>query len=235
LTRDGALSLSPKWGPKGDRFTYTSFLKRYPDVYLVNLKSGDRARIAAYPGLNTGAAISPDGRSVALVLSKDGRPELYVQDLATKRLSRLTDTPMSAKSSPSWSPDGGKIVFASGHIGRPHLFIVSRSGGALQRLTRKGIENVAPDWGVNGQIAYCTKLGARYHVAVIDPASGESVTVSPADADYEDPAWARDGRHIACTRTAAHRSSVYILDTLGDPPLALVDGRGDWYSPDWSP
>ena len=60
--------------------------------------------------------------------------------------------------------------------------------------------------------------------------------ISPADgADYEDPSWAPDGRHVACTRTVNHKAQVYILDTKGDEPIALTNYRGDWYSPSWSP
>ena len=59
--------------------------------------------------------------------------------------------------------------------------------------------------------------------------------VSPADgADYEDPSWAPDGRHVVCTRTAGWRRSLVVLDTEGDPARKLFDVPGDWYLPSWS-
>ena len=81
LTKDGKISLAPKWGPDGNTIVYTSYLKGYPDVYSIDLGTGSRNRLAGYPGLNTGADISPNGREVALILSKDGNPELYVKKL----------------------------------------------------------------------------------------------------------------------------------------------------------
>jgi Tol biopolymer transport system component len=70
---------------------------------------------------------------------------------------------------------------------------------------------------------------------VIDPKSLQIKQLVQDYADFEDPSWAPDGRHIACSRTERYRSKVYILDTGGDPPVALTDYKGDWYSPAWSP
>ena len=235
VTRDKSISVAPKWGPN-NQIVYTSYLKGYPDVYLVDIVSGGRDRISSYAGLNTGADISPDGRDVVLILSKDGNPELYIKNLRTGKLTRVTNTRGAAEASPSWSPDGNRIVYVSDSSGRPNLYVVSRQGRRGKRITSRGVENVAPDWGVENKIVYCTRQDGRYRIAVIDPSTGGSNIVSPPGlADYEDPSWAPDGRHVACTRTLDHKAQVYILDTDGDKPVALTNYRGDWYSPSWSP
>jgi TolB protein len=235
LTRDGSVSVAPTWGPAGRRLLYTAYLKRFPDVYMIDVTSGSRRRIANYPGLNTGAALAPNGRDVAIILSKDGNPELYVMNLGGGGLTRLTRTARAAEASPCWSPDGERVVFVSDRSGRPQLYIVSRAGGRPQRLTLRGVENVAPDWGPNGLIAYSSRMGGRYGISVIDPATKQAKQLPLDGADYEDPSWAPDGRHIACTRTERYRSKVYLLDTMGDPPVALTTYEGDWFSPAWAP
>jgi TolB protein len=234
LTRDNNISIGPNWAPGGQQLAYTSFLKRYPDVYIIELGSGSRKRIAGYPGLNTGASFSPDGRDVALILSKDGNPELYVKNLASGLLTRLTNTKRYGEGSPSWSPDGRQIVYVSDQVGQPQLFLVDRSGGAARRLTSRGSQNVAPDWGPNGLIAYASLTGGKFQICAIDPASGETKQITTDWADWEDPTWAPDGRHIVCARSQNYRSGLYLLDMMGDPPLALTDSQGDWYSPAWS-
>ena len=235
VTHDKTVSVAPKWGPN-NQIVYTSFLKGYPDVYLINVLTGNRERISSFSGLNTGADISPDGRDIVLVLSKDGNPEIYTKNLGSGRLTRVTKTGDATEASPSWSPDGSKIAYVSDGSGRPQIYVVSRSSGRPKRMTMRGTENVSPDWGANGKIAFCSRMEGRYQIAVLDPASQEiKVIPTPDGADYEDPSWAPDGRHIACTRTAGYRAQVYILDTMGDPPIALTDYAGDWYSPSWSP
>lgn len=235
LTHDKTVSLMPRWGPRGEKLVYTSFLKRFPDVYMIELASGKRQRIASYGGINTGADISPDGRKVALVLSKDGNPELYVKDLASEQLTRLTKTAGAAESSPSWSPDGSRIAYVSDQSGHPQVYVINRNGGRPRRLTLRGSENVAPDWGPSGWIAYSSRVGGTYQLWIMDPETMDARVVSEGYADFEDPSWARDGRHIACTRTQSYRSQVYILDTMGDPALPLTAHTGDWYAPAWSP
>ena len=157
-----------------------------------------------------------------------------MKNLRNVQLTRLTSSPRAAEASPSWSPDGNQIVYVSDQSGTPQLYIVSRDGGRPARLTSRGSENVAPDWGANGWIAYTTRVGGRYQVCVVDPHSGVAKQITSDDANYEDPCWAPDGRHLACGRSRQYRSAIYLLDTLGDPPIALFDTQGDWYSPAWS-
>jgi len=170
-----------------------------------------------------------------LILSRDGKPELYVRDVRSGRLTRLTNTPASGKSSPSWSPDGSQIVFASGHAGNPHLYVISRNGGNPRRITTGGAENLSPHWGKNGWIAFTRRMGRVYQTAILNPANGDMRMISPDDANYEEPSWAPNGRHIAVTRTEGGQSAIYLLDTGGGAPLPLLRDRGQWHMPAWSP
>ena len=233
VTMDRSIAVKPRWSPDNRFIAYTSFLKRYPDVYTIELATGVRNRVAAYPGVNSGGAISPDGRSMALILSKDGNPDLYVQDLASRRITRLTHTPRAVEGSPVWSPDGARIVYVSDAPGTPQLFLLSRAGGTPERLTFRGAQCVAPDWGANGLIAYQTLSGGKFQVAVIDPGAKQERIITPFDASYEDPSWAPDGRHLAASRSVNYSYSVYLLDSMGDKPVALTTS-GDWYAPAWS-
>ncbi len=235
LTTDKSIVVGPNWGPAGDRLVYTSFMRGFPDVYEVNLRSRRRKSLASYGGLNTGAALSPDGKTMTLILSKDGNPELYVQSLSRGKPQRITTTLRATEASPSWSPDGQNLVYVSDQSGTPQLYIINRNGGRPKRLSSRGSENVAPDWGPNGLIACASKEGGRYHIAIINPTSGETRYLPTDGADYEDPSWAPDGRHLVAARSVRYQSSLYLLDTVSDAPVALVHGDGNWLSPTWSP
>ena len=100
----------------------------------------------------------------------------------------------------------------------------------------RGTQNVAPDWGVNGLIAYCSRQNGNYQICVIDAGGGQEKMLTSDGARYEDPSWAPDGRHIVCSRSQNYHYQVYILDTMGDPPVCLTAGKkGDWFMPAWSP
>ncbi|OGV57651.1 MAG: hypothetical protein A2283_02915 [Lentisphaerae bacterium RIFOXYA12_FULL_48_11] len=234
ITHDNVICRFPEWSPDLSKLIYTAYITGYPDVYQINMGSNERKRVSAYPGLNAGASFSPDGSRIALVLSKDGNPDLFVMNSSGGNLVKITRTPYAAESSPSWAPDGDQIVFVSDKGGSPQLYVTGSGGGEAKRITWKGNENVAPDWGPDGRIVYTSRREGKYHICIFDPKNGKTTQLTTDWADYEDPSWAPDSRHVVCSKTVSYHSDLYILDTLGDPSLRLTTIQGEWYSPDWS-
>ncbi|MDD5521019.1 MAG: hypothetical protein PHI84_09400 [Kiritimatiellae bacterium] len=234
ITHDNVICRFPEWSPDMTKLIYTAYLSGYPDVYMINLSSYERRTISSSPGLNAGAAFSPDGRRIALVLSKDGNPDLYVISSSGGNLVKITRTPYASEASPSWSPDGEQIVYVSDKSGSPQLYVVGSGGGEPRRVSWKGSENVSPDWGPDGRIVCTSRREGKYQICVLDPSSKKEEQVTTDWADHEDPSWAPDGRHIVCSKTSNYHSDLYILDTLGDHPVRLTTIQGEWYSPAWS-
>ena len=241
VTGEGKLCLSPNWEPRANAFLYTSWNAGRPIAYRIDLSTNRRTPVSAFPGMNQGATLSPDGSRAAIVLSRSGTVDLYLVDPATRRVADRLTRSKANESSPSWSPDGRSLVYASDDGGYPRCYVMDLASRTPRRLVWSSSirESVAPEWGPDGRIAFCGRSGGRYGIYVADP-SGNTRTavlkpVSPADgADYEDPSWAPDGRHVVCTRTAGFRRSLVVLDTEGDPARKLFDVPGDWYLPSWS-
>ncbi len=226
--------LSPYFSKDGRMIYYTSFVRGYPCVYRVPVVGGAREPLANFTGLNTGGAVSPDGKLIAVILSQIGNPELCVINLATLKATRLTYTKRAAEASPAWSPDGEHIAYVSDELGTPQIFTIDSSSKKAKRISFRGSQNVAPAWGPDGRIAYCTKQG-RYQIAVYDPKDGSSKIITDSNYDYEDPSWMADGRHIVCSRQdGRNRSSLWVFDTEGDAPYKLPLPAGEWRAPDAS-
>jgi TolB protein len=241
LTYDNSISVRPRWSPDGKKIIYTSYKSRFPDVLEVNLYTGQRRRLASYPGLNSGGAFSPDGLSIALTLSKDGNPELYTMDAQGGGLHRLTRT-RGAESSPVWSPDGQNIAYVSDDRGSPQIYLVNREGGEPQRLTVSPSYNTEPDWSrppagadLPAMLALTSRVGGRFQIGLYDSRSQEVRPVVADGADNEDPSWAPDGRHLVFGKSQQWRSRLYLLDAVTGEQVQLLAVDGDAAEPAWGP
>lgn len=235
LTHNNALSTEPAWGHSG-ALVYTLNQNNALKIVLVDLKNNRQRTISSSRGLNASAALSRDGRYVALPLSLGKQVDLYLLDLKEGRRTRLTQD-RDVESSPAFSPDGAQICFVSDRTGRPQLYLISISGGDARRLTKGASECVSPDWSPkSNKLCYSTRVNGQYVVAVLDPANpqGGHEIVTDAAGNWEAPSWAPDGRHIVCTRSTGGKQDLYMVDTLFHTFQPLT--RGARLSlPAWAP
>ncbi|MGZ5454895.1 MAG: protease, partial [Candidatus Aminicenantales bacterium] len=112
-------------------FTYES------DLWTVNAKGGVASRLTTFPGTETMAKISPDGKWLAFTASYDGAQAVYLMPAEGGAPVRLTYNPGGAQVI-AWTPAGTEVVFRSmfeNIVGRdPNLYSVSIKGGAPERL-----------------------------------------------------------------------------------------------------
>ena len=231
LTFDRSLALLPTWTPDG-KVAYTSYRDGYPRLFV----DGRQEPIAAYDGMNSGAEWSPDGKTVALTLSKDGGPDVYLLDGESgKVLRRLTDNP-AVDTSPSFSPDGKRIVFVSDRDGTPQLFLMTVDGSEQTRLTRSGTYNTAPDWHPFGPyVIYNGRYGGSFQVFRMNVTTGETTQLTWGPGDCESPSWSPDGRLILFAWHKRDGSrDLYVMASDGSNVRAITDDGGPFYSPEWA-
>lgn len=220
LTNDRSQAVTPRWSPDGRRILYTSYYRNgYPDIYVIDTTNNRRDVFVSIRGTNNGARFSPDGSRVAMVLSGEGNPEVYLANPQGKLLARLTHTERQIEATPTWSPDGTRLVVASDALatGRPQLYLLAaQRGSSLQRLPTN-ISNYCaePDWNHANPdlIAFTVASGNSYEIAIYSLSQRESRVVTSGAGDAIEPCWLNDGRHLLYTARSANSSRICILDT----------------------
>lgn len=233
ITRDGTACVGPRW-MSGNTILYTGYVNNAPQIFEINSDSGVRKMKWGFGGLTTGATVSPNGSSAAIILSKPfGNPELCSINMAAGTWKRLTTSRNVNEGQPAWSPDGREIVYVSDETRRLNLFVIDAATKSKRRLTSTGNQNVDPDWGADGRITYTTKRGGNSYIAVMNPSEGDkSARLVTEPGRWEHPSWAPDRRHVV----AECDGILYLVDTdeNADKPVKLFSIPGKCITPTWS-
>ncbi len=230
ITHDDTIVAAPAWVPRQLAIYYTSYKRGNPDIFYHNLSTGQRHVVAGFSGLNTSAAVSPDGSKVAMILSRSGSPDVWVANADGSNLKQLTATPED-ESSPCWSPDGQWICFATKIAERRVLAKVPAGGGAMQRIPTPGAPNpTEPDWSPDGKWIAFTSQAGGFDICVV-PAGGGTPTVIVAG---EDPSWSPNSRTLIFTRRAAGRYGLSVLDVFTKQVKDITRISGSDSQPAWT-
>ena len=239
VTNYRTLNVEPCWSPSGRSICFSKYGKTGIDVVETTTAKPRKSRIlSSFRGINTGAAISPDGKYMAVILSPDHQVDLYLLGLHNRFHKRLTRG-IAVEASPCWSPDGKKLAFVSDRAGNPRIFTANLDGSGLTMLPKVpvGADAVTPAWSSDNKIAYATRIRntGNYAIAVYDMKTGENKIVSKGVGNWESPGWAADNRQVVCKRTVNGKSSLWIVDTRNGRERELLRTGTRLYDPAWSP
>jgi len=236
LTDGSSLVLTPRFSPAGQSVTYMSYEGNQPQVFLLDVESGQRQLLGNFDNMSFAPRFSPDGRKVVMSLQEGGNSNLYEMDLGTRRVRQLTNT-AAIDTAPSYSPDGSRIVFESDRGGTQQLYVMGASGGPATRISFGDGRYSTPVWSPRGDlIAFTKQAQGRFSIGVMAPdGSGERILTSGYH--NEGPTWAPNGRVLAFFRESGGANggaAIYTIDITGRNERRLPVGTFA-SDPSWSP
>jgi Tol biopolymer transport system component/imidazolonepropionase-like amidohydrolase len=190
-------------------------------------------------GTSMAAALSPDGRTIAI----DLLGTLWTLPAEGGAAKAITDISMDARQ-PSWSLDGTRLAFQAFRSSTWQIWTIKADGTDLKPVTSGPYDDREPVWSPDGlRIAFSSDRSGSYDVWVLTLATGDLKQVT-ADASNEFyPAWrpARTGSgEIAFVSDRRDKPGVYAIDAAGSKAserlLTASDGNvaAPSYAPDGS-
>jgi TolB protein len=160
------------------------------------------ARLTSGPWDDITPALSPDGLQVAFASNRNGYWDLYLLDLPSGQLTRLTDT-LAYEAAPSWSPDGQWLAYEAYQNDNLDIRIQSTSDpNEIIPLTEHMASDHSPAWSPGGrQIAFVSTRSGEPEIWLADLDKPEDqrfidISQTPLGADRH-PAWSPDGTLLA--------------------------------------
>ncbi|MED7818733.1 MULTISPECIES: translocation protein TolB [unclassified Francisella] len=235
---------TPSWSADGQYIVYSSYSGGSMGVYELQIATGKVTRLSNYQGINSSPSFSPDGKDIALALSKgySDQTNIYIMNLATKALKRLTINGINT--APKFSPNGRSIVFTSDRDnGKPNIYVapVNSKYPQSSRLSSKIYQGYEPNYTPNGKdivFMYQKSRSSGIQIADFNLASGDITTLTKGKSDSS-PTVSPYGDMIAYISTNSQGySSLDMVSLDGSNQFSVEkaeNGNTLIQSPSWSP
>ena len=193
-----------------------------PPVRAENPLSRARfSSITSWPGTETGAEISPDGRYAAFIADRAGEFDLWITQIGTDDFRNLTtDVPSLLVPGPllrtfGFSDDGSEIWFTPDKDAAGRKFLLPIGGGAPRGLLGAG--DASPAWSPDGlRLAYMNNRdGDPLFVSSRSGADPKQILDDPKGHNHN-PAWSPDNEWIYYAHGAEPTAEMEIWRTRPD-------------------
>src|SRR5262245_28072084 len=232
------------WDAASQRIAIATVTSGHPALAIFGAEKGDKQQEVEIPELEEifNPTWAPDGQAICFTGMTRGLTDLFVYDLGTSKLRRLTNDAY-ADLQPAWSPDGRRIAFATDRftsnletlaIGQYRLAVIDVETGSIDPInTFTSGKHITPQWTADGRgllfIADPDGIANLYRVGIAggDPARITRVGTGLSGITSSSPALSVASRAGAAVFTVYEnrKYDIYALDEAGRAGQAGGAGR----------
>lgn len=180
---------APSWSPDGKELLLTLSRDGNPEIYLMNIASGDLTRLTNHPAIDTEPRWMPDGKNLIFTSDRGGSAQIYKMDIASRTVKRLTfEGSFNARS--DISPDGRYLAMVHRQKGQQfQIAIQDLQTNTLTIITQTPLDE-SPSFAPNGAaLVYATRKG-KYGELGISTLDGRLQVRLPARlGEVREPSW----------------------------------------------
>ncbi len=179
-------------------------------------------------------AWSSDGRYLAYTSYKQGKPDLFIKNLAEMQETSIAKKGLNM--TPAWVPGKFELAATLSFSGDQEIYLLTGSGKIIKRLTNMQGSDISPAWSPDGKkLAFVSNRSGNPQVYIQDMDSGKVRRLTYQGNYNTQPSWSPQGNKIAYASFGDDRHNIFVIDAEGQQPIQLTFESGDNEAPSWSP
>jgi TolB protein len=193
--------------------------------------------VVAWPGVSRQIIAprwSPDGRRLIFTSYRNGFPDIYVLDLATRAPTLLVSV-QGTNTGGRYSPDGGRVAMVLSGEGNSEIYVSNAQGRMISRLTRTPAIKAGPCWSPDGtRLVFTSEPGPQLYL--MSAAVGASLQRLPTNISgyCAEPDWCRwDANKLAFTTAVGRRYQIAVYDFSARQAEVVSAAALDAIEPCW--
>jgi Tol biopolymer transport system component/imidazolonepropionase-like amidohydrolase len=169
---------------------------------------GRPVHVTLHEGTSMAAAMSPDGRTIAM----DLLGTLWTMPAGGGVAKPITDISMDARQ-PSWSPDNTRLAFQAYRSSTWQIWTTKADGSDLRAVTSGPYDDREPSWSPDGRrIAFSSDRSGSYDIWVVTLATGDVRQLTSDPSNEFHPSWRVGSNEIAFVSDRREVPGVYAVD-----------------------
>jgi eukaryotic-like serine/threonine-protein kinase len=244
VTNMGDGACQPSWSPDGERLVFISpcrgFTESYPgaSLFIIRRDGKDIMPLVTLPGGDFDPNWSPDGTQILFTSLRDGRPHIFLYNLADHTVKRLSPNP-NYEQYPAWSSDGTRIAYQTTRgNGQPSIWIMSADGSEAREFSGNANGSAySPAWSPLDDILIFTRTANQLWLVArqTDNAAAGEFRVNERVRPVYDPGFSPDGWWFSFTSTQDGNTDIYIMQRNGGSLTRLTEDPAADFHPTWRP
>jgi len=227
------------WSPDDKQIVFSAKAGAEDALHIVNVKTSEIEKTLKlrFDGIYN-PVWSPQGNDIAFTGIRDGQCDIYVYNLGTQKLRKLTNDIFS-NVEPSWSPNGTKIVFASDRRDyldnipkslKPfdinyknfNIYEINADGAGIKKLVDSDFQERTPIYSPDGKyIAFSSDRSGVSNIYLKDLETEQEWSITNVLTGAFIPSWGGNAERMAFTSFYTAGYDIYILKS----PLSIKPGE----------
>ena len=236
-TPDGSGGLDGRpWAEQAGIVFTSDRIGRHGTLWSIEPSGAAPRQITNEHGTLTMPALSPDRRRIAFVGDQSGYNAIYVMDIGSSKVRKLTHSEPAHATVPCWSPDGERLAFTSLASGDSEIWVMNADGSRPVNLTRHTAMDSYPAWSRDGRhLAFVSDRNGSEQIYLMRSNGSGVRQLTNSGFENRFPAWSPDDRWIAFSGISGEKSDVLAMAVDGSWIVNVTSHPAIDEAPKWSP